>query len=242
MNKLNEKQMKKIGLILLFTFLTFQSYSQTKNFIDKPYLETAATVDTLVIPDRIYLSILITEKDTRGKISVEELENRMNTKLIALGIDTKKQLTLNDVTSNFKTYFLKGKDVLKNKAYTLLVYDANTAGKVIVGLESIEISNVYLSKTEYSKIEQLKIELKQKAVVKAKMQAESMLKPLNQNLGKAIYLSDLNSSITNMLQGKAAGIQIRGYSSIKANEYKPIDIEFERIRIESTIKVTFGID
>ncbi len=235
--------MKKIGLIFLLISLNFQCYSQTKNFIDKSYLETTATVDTLVIPDRIYLSILITEKDTRGKTSVEELENRMNTKLIALGIDIKKQLTLYDVTSNFKTYFLKGKDVLKNKAYTLLVNDAKTAGKVIVGLESVEISNVYLSKTEYSKIEQLKIELKQKVVIKAKIQAESMLKPLNQKLGKAIYISDLNSNITNMLQGKAAGIQIRGYSSnYKARGYNPINIEFEKIKIESAITVKFEIE
>jgi len=234
--------MKKIGLLLIIALLSLQGYSQEKNFIDQPYLETTAIVDTLVVPDRIYLSILITEKDTRGRTSVEELENRMNTKLIALGIDTKKQLTLSDVTSNFKKYFLKGTDVLKNKAYTLLVYDAETAGKVIVGLESIEISNVHLNKTEYSKLEQLKIELKQKAVLKAKKQAESMLKPLNQNVGKALYISDLNSNITNALQGRVAGIQIRGYSSYKAEEYKPIDIEFEKIKIESAVTIKFGIE
>jgi uncharacterized protein YggE len=235
--------MQKIRLILLFTFLTFQTYSQTKNFIDKPYLETKATVDTLVTPDRIYLSILITEKDTKGRTPVEELENRMNTKLIALGIDTKKQLTLSDVTSNFKNYFLKRTDVLKNKAYSLLVYDAVTAGKVIVGLESIEISNVHLSKTEYSKIEQLKMELKQKAVYKAKMQAESMLKPLNQKLGKAMYISDVNSNIARILQGKSAGIQIRGLASMnKEEEYDPIDIAFEQIRLESSITINFGIE
>lgn len=235
--------MKKIGLLLIIGLLFLKGYSQEKNFIDQAYLETNAIVDTLVVPDRIYLSILITEKDTRGRTSVEELENRMNTKLIALGIDTKKQLTLSDVTSNFKSYFLKGKDVLKNKAYTLLVYDAKTAGKVIVGLESIEISNVHLNKMEYSKIEELKIELKQKAVLKAKMQAESMLKPLNQKIGKALFISDLNSNITNLLQGKAAGIQIRGYNSnYKAREYQPVDIEFEKIKIESAITIKFGIE
>tara|TARA_R110002073_G_scaffold80283_3_gene193596 strand:+ start:6529 stop:7236 length:708 start_codon:yes stop_codon:yes gene_type:complete len=235
--------MKKIGLLLIITLLTLQGYSQEKNFIDQPYLETTAIVDTLVVPDRIYLSILITEKDTRGRTSVEELENRMNTKLIALGIDTKKQLTLSDVTSNFKNYFLKVKDVLKNKAYTLLVYDAETAGKVIVGLESIEISNVHLNKTEYSRIEELKIKLKQKAVIKAKKQAESMLQPLNQNIGKALHISDLNSNITELLQGKAAGIRIRGYSSnYKRQEYKPIDIEFEKIKIEGAVTIKFGIE
>jgi uncharacterized protein YggE len=235
--------MKKIVLLLVIGLLFLEGYSQEKNFIDQAYLETTAIVDTLVVPDRIYLSILITEKDTRGRTSVEELENRMNAKLISFGINTKKQLTLSDVTSNFKNYFLKGTEVLKNKSYTLLVFDAETAGKVIVGLESIEISNVFLTKTEYSKLEELKIELKRKAVIKAKIQAESMLEPLNQNIGKALYLSDLNSNITNLLQGKSAGIQIRGYSSnYRAKEYQPIDIEFEKIKVESAVTIKFGIE
>ena len=228
--------MKNIGLTLILVLLTLQSYSQTKNFIDQPYLETTSIVDTLVVPDRIYLSILITEADTKGKISVEELENRMNTKLIALGIDTKKQLFLSDAASNFKNYFLRGKDILKNKAYTLLVYDAETAGRVIVGLESIDISNVQLIKTEYSKMEQLQLELKQKAVAKAKHQGEYLLKPLNQNLGKAIYISDMNYSI---YRSEVADFKVR---TMAAQEHAPIDIEFEKIRIESRINITFAID
>lgn len=228
--------MKNIGFTLLLTFLVLQGFSQTKNFIDKPYLETTAVVDTLVVPDRIYLSIFITEADTKGKTSVEELENRMNNKLIALGIDTKKQLSLSDVTSNFKNYFLRSKDILKNKAYTLLVYDAITAGKVIVGLESIEISNVQLTKTEYSKMEQLQLALKQNAVAKAKLQGESLLKPLNQNLGKAIYISDMNY---NVYRSDMSEIKVLGYAS---KEQAPIDIEFEKIKIESRINITFAIE
>jgi len=235
--------MQKIGLIFLFNLLAFQTYAQSKNFIDKPYLETTATVDTLVVPDKIYLSILITEKDTKGRTSVEELENRMNTKLIALGIDTKKQLALTDVSSNFKNYFLRGTDVLKNKAYALVVYDAKTAGRVIVGLEQIEISNVHIEKTAYSKIEELKLVLRQKAVVKAKNQAEAILLPLNQQLGKAIFISDMNSNISGMFQGRAAGINIRGLAEAKeADQYNPIDIEFEKIKLESTIRINFAIE
>ncbi len=235
--------MKKIELLIIIALLSLKAFSQEKNFIDQPYIETIAVVDTLVVPDRIYLSILITEKDTKGKTSVEELEKRMNTKLISLGIDTKKQLTLSDVTSNFKKYFLKTKDILKNKTYTLLVYNAETAGKVIAGLESIEISNVYLNKTEYSKLEHLKIELKQKAVFKGKKQAESMLIPLNQNVGKVLYISDMNSNITtDVLQGRATGIRIRGYSSYRKQEYESIDIEFEKIKIVSSVTIKFRIE
>ena len=229
--------MKNLKFALLLALVTLQSYSQTKNFIDRPYLETAAVVDTLVVPDRIYLSILITEADTKGKISVEELENRMNNKLIALGIDTKKQLFLTDAASNFKKYFLRGKDVLKDKSYSLLVYDAVTAGKILVGLESIDISNVALTKTEFSKMEQLKLELRQKAVAHAKLQGEFLLKPLNQNLGKAIYISDMN---TNIYFREAAMVKVNTLSA--QDSAAPIDIEFEKIKIDARVNVTFEID
>ena len=232
--------MKNIGFALLLTLITFQTYSQTKNFIDQPYLETTAGVDTLVVPDRIYLSILISEADTKGKISVEELENKMNSQLISLGIDTKKQLSLKDAASNFKNYFLRGKDVLKNKSYTLLVYDALTAGKVIVGLESIDISNIQLLKTEYSKMETLKLQLKQQAVAIAKLQGETILKPLNQNLGKAIFISDMNYNVYRSSQ--LDEIVVTGYAKGAKEQFEPINIEFEKIRIESRINITFAIN
>ena len=52
----------------------------------------------------------------------------------------------------------------------LEVYDALTAGKVLIGLESKGISNVRLIKTAYSDIENLKLKLKSKAILKAKQQ------------------------------------------------------------------------
>ena len=232
--------MKKIVLrsLVLFLLITgFKNYGQNKNFIDQPYLETTARVDTLVIPDRIYLSIRITEADTKGKTSVEKLENKMADKLKSLGIDTEKQLTLSDLASNFKKYFLRKVDVQKDKEYSLLVYDAVMAGKVILGLESIGISNVNLTKTEYTKIEKLKIDLRQKAVRAAKKQAEAMVLPLDQILGNALYISDLNTGIQPMMEGRMARVQMFK----EADEEQPIAIEFEKIKVESTVNVKFSI-
>ena len=109
-----------IFTLLTVAFICNQGFSQVKNFIDQPYIETSAKVDTLVTPDIIYLNILITEVDTKGKISVEELENRMAERLKLLGINLEEQLTLSDLSSNFKKYFLKGQDVFKSKSYSLL--------------------------------------------------------------------------------------------------------------------------
>lgn len=228
--------------ILIAALLGVASFSsaQEKNFIDQPYVETFATVDTLVTPDRIYLNIFISEKDTKDKISLEELENKMESILKSLKIDTKKDLVLQDLASNFKTYFLKQKDVLKNKLYQLKVSDAQTAGKVIVGLENAGISNVQLDRTEYSEMEKLQVFLKSRAVLKAKEYATALTKPLGQKLGPAIYISEQNQQFYDGLSGKAAGISIRGMSTVE-DEFGPIDIEFQKIKVQASAGVKFKL-
>ena len=227
---------------ILFLFLISNSvFSQTKSFIDLPYVETSVKVDTLVIPDRIYLTIVISEKDTKGKVSVEELEKRMANKLTSIGVDLSKQLSLNDLSSNLKKYFLKQQEILKAKSYTLLVYDAKTAGKAIVELENTEISNVFLDKTEYSKIEQLKLELKSKAILKAKSNAIFMTEPLGQKVGKAIFISD-NNNVLNSFSGQVAGLQIRGMNAFKESKFETLDIEFQKIKVETELNAKFIIE
>lgn len=231
------KQLLTFGLL----FVSVLSFGQTKNFIDQPYLETTAKVDTLVKPDVIYLDILIREKDERDRVSVEELESKMIDKLESLGIDIKKQLTLSDLASNFKKYFLKQKDILKDKAYTLKVYDAQTAGKVLVELEEVGISNVSLDKTEYSKIEELKLELKSKAVARAKLQADYLVKPLNQKIIGAIHIVDQFFQDFNYYDNLQEVVVV-GYAAKRKQEYEPPEVEFKPIKVESQVTVRFRIE
>jgi uncharacterized protein len=235
------------NILYLFTLVALQAFPALaqKNFIDQPYVETSAQVDTLVTPDRIYLNILLTEKDTKGRISIEDLESKMANTLRIIGINTERDLTLIDLASNFRKYFLKRQEILKNKAYSLVVQDAKVAGTVILELEKIEVSNVYLDKTEYSKIEQLKLQLKSKAIIEAKQQAEFMVAPLSQKIGAAIYISDQASdnSDSSELYGKLSSFRMRGVSaSFDKQEYKPEDIEFEKISVVSAVSVKFKLE
>ena len=229
--------MKKTFYLLSF-FICSLAFGQAKNFIDQPYLETTAKVDSLVTPDQIYLSIYIHEGEDRNRTSLEKQERTMANVLENLGIDLKKQLKVDNLASNYKKYFLKRKNILKSKSYTLEVYDAMTAGKVLIGLESEGISNVRLIKTAYSKIETLKLELKSKAILKAQQQAKALTTPLNQQLGKAIYINDKFYSrpyYNNMNMMARAE-----YAMDEALE-TPIDIEFSKIKVESEISVRFII-
>jgi uncharacterized protein YggE len=224
------------ALILLVT--TLSTYGQTKNFLDQPYLETTASVDTLVTPDRIYLGITITEKDTRGKKSVEEQENKMAKELKTLGIDLQKQLFIDDMGSSFKRYFLKGQEVLKSKNYTLLVYDGLTAGKVLAALEEIDIANTRLVKTEYSKMEAMELELKSKAVIKAQKKGIYMTAPLGQKIGPAIHIVD---NTTPYYPAYQRSDKVLMFTESATNTPEPLDIDFEKIKVQTSINIKFAL-
>lgn len=229
-----------LALCLISAFLS-RTNGQSKNFIDQPYIETSATVDTFVSPDRIFMSILISESDTKGRKSVEELEFEMTGKLREMGIEIDSQLFLSDLTSNFRKYFLRKQDILKAKSFELLVYNALTAGLVVHEMEEIGISNVDLDRTEFSKIEELKMDLKAKAVMKARRQAELMVNSIGQTVNKAILISDVEMELTNLLSGKVAGVRIRGSSSIE-NEPIDVPIEFEKIKVTAKVDVKFAMN
>jgi len=232
--------MKSI-LTLVLLLMMINGFAQTKNFIDQPYIETMAKVDTLVTPDKIFMNIIITEQDTKGKISVEELESKMETALKKLGINTKKNLTLNDLASNFKKYFLRKQDVLKSKSYTLILEDAITAGKVMISLENLKISNVSIEKTEYSEIDKLKLTLKSRAVLKARKQAQFMTEPLSQKVGSPIFISDLSgNSIYRSYDARPAQLNMK--LEAVSQQYNPADISFEKIKVESIVSVKFKIE
>ncbi len=235
------KFMKKTLFFLFLIFSASQTFAQ-KNYIDQPFIETSAKIDSLVIPDRIYISINLNEADSKNKKSVEEQEKVLESTLKKLNINTEKDLSLLDFSSNFKQYFLKGQNVIKAKMYSLLVNDAVTTGKVLVELETAGISNVNIERTEYSKAEELLLDLKSKAVLKSKLTAEKLAKPLNQKIGKAIYISDANS-ISNALQGQAPGLKIRGMSSIYGSRAEnPIYTEFQKVKFEVEVNVKYILE
>ena len=230
--------MKKTFLFLAGLLLSATAVAQSKNFLDQPYLETSAQADTLVIPDRIYLGIVLQESDTKGRVTIEQLEQRMAQRLKALGIDLEKQLSVSDLSSDFRKYFLRGQEVLKEKAFELLVYDAAMAGRVLYELEQLDIANVQLNRTEYAAMVELQTGLKAEAMRRAKRQGETLTAAIGQTLGKAVYISDSG----NYYPTAAPRMKVYAEMAADGGNYQPIEGEFQKIRVEASVQVKFLLD
>ena len=236
--------MKKSFLIFVM-FFVWNLFSAQKNFLDQPYIEVSASVDTLVVPDKIYVSITLNEADSKNKKSVEEQEKQLETILKKLKINTDKDLSVLGFSSDFKKYFLKGQNILKTKKYSLLVRDAYTLGNVIISLEEAGISNTEVEKVEYSKSKELLLELKSEAVRKSRITADKLVKPLNQKAGKALYISDTNyGGIEDYeyVTVRNIALQEMDYKKESDSEEFLRKLDFQKIKFSTTVYVKYQLD
>ncbi|WP_332732087.1 SIMPL domain-containing protein [Flavihumibacter sp.] len=232
--------MRRLKLTTLFILTFLAGQSQTKNFLDQPYLEVAGNADTLLTPNEIYIKIIITEKDTRDRISVEDQELKMYNALKSLGIDVEKNLTTSDMSSNFKFYLLRSKDVMKSKQYILRVSDAVTVSKVFIELENLGISNTSIERVDHSDLESIRNLLRSKAVENARTRAIALTEPLKQTVGPAIHIADNEVySNSNQLRGRLDEVVVVAYGIKKNSGAELPKIEFEKIKVASNINVKF---
>ncbi|MBK7869290.1 MAG: SIMPL domain-containing protein [Saprospiraceae bacterium] len=141
--------------------------------------------------------------------------------------------------SNFKSYWLQKTDILLSKEYQLLVQSAQTAGKVFVELEKIGISNISIERLNHSQIEQFRQEVKINAIKAAKDKAQALAAAIDQSVGKALYVQELDNQFYPV--NAVSNIAIRGFSSLNQEGKSTPNIDFEKIKLEYAILVRFEL-
>jgi len=231
-----------IGFLLTISLSGFSQIGE-KNFIDQNYIEVTGKAELDILPDMIYLKIILSDKDNKNKQSLDEIERSMIGKLTEIGVDLNKDLSVKDFVSNFKSYWLSKADVILTKEYQLIVHDTKVLQKVFFEFQKLGISNVAIDRLDNTKIEQFRREVKINAIKAAKDKAVSLTASLNQTIGRAIYIQELeNPYFANALQGRAAGVNVRMKSASGYSEDSSApDVEFEKINLQYSILVRFEL-
>ena len=239
--------MKTRYLLLFSTLITSISFSQIgeKNFIDQPYIEVTGTMETEIIPNEIYLNIVLNENDNKGKLSVEAQENQMISALKALGIDLEKSLSILDFNGYYKRKFFADNTVTKIKTYELVVHSGEMVGNVYQAMDAINISNISITKVSHSEIEKIRRETKLKAIKAAKEKANDYAQAINQTLGKALFIQESQNSLNTNLYGNSLGmfneVVVVGYGS-RSKQEKIQDLNFKTITVSATVLAKFVLN
>ena len=134
------------------------------------------------------------------------------------------------------------------KEYVLTTHSAKQASQVMVELEKLGISNIRVTKVDHTKIEEYKSQVRINATKSAREKAEGIAKALNQEIGRAIHISeqepvmDFSRNYTaqdRYYSLKATGAVHRAVDFIPENESP--NVNFETIKIEYNIFVKFEL-
>ncbi len=233
----------KLFLLTLSTIIALSVCAQdgSKNFIDHPYIEVTGDAEIEIAPNQFFMKIILKEKDFDSKEKFDEVEDAMLKKLSLIGIDISKDIGIKDHLSNFKTYWQSDNPSNSSIEYELVVDDATKAMRVITNLESIGISDVSIDGVANTELANYQSQVKVKAIQNAREKAGSIARAINQSIGKALYIKEVEGQLFSSRKSSVNSIVIiKGLDS--PNPGINPDFELKTIRISYSVLARFELE
>ncbi|GAA4927125.1 SIMPL domain-containing protein [Mucilaginibacter defluvii] len=229
--------MKKLMMMVAFFAATYGAFAQTADLRRK--IEVTGIAEKEVTPDIINVSVSLREyMDGKKKISISELEKQLEKAVAAAGV-AKEDFTVNNVSSwNMATEKKKNPDFLVSKQYSIKFRELNKYNQILSKIDPKGIQSTNIDSYDYSKINELKKELKIQALLSAKEKATYLVTALGDKLGGVINISETDNS--SFPQARMyANMSMRG--AAEAGDVAESDIDFKKIKLSFQINAVFEI-
>jgi uncharacterized protein YggE len=238
--------MKKIKLVLVGLFFVSIAFSQpTEN--KKPFIEVTGSSETEIIPDEIYITITLQERqEGKDKLSIEKQEENLKQNLKEINIDL-GNLSLNNANADFRKIRSFKKDFVTSKTYLLKVNTTDMVAKVYERLDKINAHDAYISKLNHSKILEYTKENRIKAIKAAKDKVEYLSAAIGNQIGAAIEIIETENSVQNnpyaynYYNARASNISQNYSNNIDSGDTSNDEIAFKKIKIKASFLVKYEI-
>ena len=236
----------KTPAILVLLCLNFSSFlfSQNKTGEDAPYIEVDGYAEKEIIPNEIYIGIILRERmENKEKVTIEAQEKQLREALTTLSIPI-SNLSVADANADYVKVSWQKRDVLTKKEYQLKVGNATAVGKVFQELEKLKIQDGYIDHVSHSAIDSLRKQVRIEAIKNAKEKADYLLDAIGQSTGNALIVSEtlkdvvLRQDISRMpakALTKISGVIVSDFGN------SPPEIEFQKIKLSYSIYTKFAI-
>lgn len=229
--------MKKLFILAAFTIAGYTTFAQTVDLRRK--IEVVGTSEQEVTPDIINVSISLQEYiDGKKKVTIDQLENQLEAAVREAGI-AKEDFTINNMWAYNNTYQKKkNPDFLASKQYGIKFRDLNKFNQILSKVDPKGIQNTNIDSYDYSKIDQLKNELKLKALLAARSKAFYLLNGLGEQLGHVLNITENDNS--NYPQPRPIMFKTMAMSADRATPAES-DIDVKKIKLSFQINAVFEI-
>ena len=202
------------------------------------YIQVYGRAEKEITPDEFYLQIVINERDSKGKISVESQQRDMIAALKRLNVDIDKQLKV----ANLSSEFFKKKSSVATAKYQLQLGSSAEVARVWQALDDLGISNVSILKVSHSKIDQLKEEVRVEAIRNARKNAATLAEAIGQQVGRCFYIYDSNSNVVPAVYDNM--VLMRSAKDVATAEMQVEEdpLEFKTLRLEYGVQAKFVLE
>lgn len=218
------------------------------------YIEVTGYAERKITPDKFTLSVVITERENRGKTSLQEQEKDIREALKEAGVDIKSDFTLVD---NYATYTSR-KSALATRKYEVVVRGAEQLNEVMTALGELNLHRYSIEKATCTKTEEIRSALRREAMKDAQKSAMELAGAVDQSIGSCIHISDYSTDSGDVdFYTGTEGYAIRGASKARATnvEYAVIEaydeaviepvpepIEFSTQVLTHSVRVRFALN
>ncbi|MCC8426139.1 SIMPL domain-containing protein [Mucilaginibacter sp. UR6-11] len=228
--------MKKLLILTALTIATYTTFAQGVDLRRK--IEVTGIADQEVTPDIINVTISLQEYlDGKKKITIDQLESQLEAAVRDAGIP-KEDFTINNLSAYNNTYQKKkNPDFLASKQYGIRFHDLNKFNQIISKVDPKGIQSTNIDSYDYSKIDELKNELKLKALLTAKAKAAYLVNGLGENLGQVLNITETDNS--NYPQPRQMMFKTMAASDVRSVPESDIDVR--KIKLSFQINAVFQI-
>ncbi|MDR0264704.1 MAG: SIMPL domain-containing protein [Sphingobacterium sp.] len=237
--------MKKILLGLAFLGLMTQVNAQ--QMVNKEFVSTVGRAEEEVTPDIIYIDVTLKEfyenGNTKKKAAIDKLEKDLFDSATKAGVK-KEDFTIQNIWSyNVPDKKKKDTDILLSRQYRIKVTNLNHLDQLLDGVDKAGIQSTYISEYDYSKKKELEKNLKTKAVLDAKANAQILAEAAGQKIGKAIVLSETPQQIIFGAQPMMRNVMYKGAMAEAADSAgdNGLDLNIRPMKVTSEISASFEL-
>tara|TARA_R110002096_G_scaffold135456_2_gene287241 strand:+ start:145904 stop:146605 length:702 start_codon:yes stop_codon:yes gene_type:complete len=232
--------MKNFIFIAFLIFGQF-SYAQTKAEQPLSIIEVEGVAKMEIIPNRIYVNIDLMD-DLKNNRPIDIQEREMKKAILDLEIEL-KNLSISNTNADYVRIGWIKKGVLKQASYTLVLEDAVQMAKLFKKLDQLKVHRAYISRLDHSEMQELRKQLRIKAIKAAKEKATYLLEAIEEKAGKPIYISESNNYgrlYNHISSANFANIKMMGNGSQTGLDDE-MGFSFKKISLEAKVEIKFQI-
>jgi uncharacterized protein YggE len=208
-------------------------------------IEVNGSAEQEVLPDEIFVNITLREyfkdKDNKNKMDIMALEKQLQKAVEEAGI-AKENFTIGAM-NGYREWWGKKKPTtfLESKSYILKVQNLYKIDGIIARVDDKGVASTNIDRYEFSKIEQLRKDIKIKALQAAKAKAQYLLEGIGEQLGEAIDIIEIDNGYQNP-QPVYSNMMLKSARMEMADVAMPEStIDVQKIKVRYEIKAVFKI-